>query len=71
MISSATQIWFNFWDFSLVFALFCEILNNLTFLGLKQLFKLNHVRSSEGKCLFGGTAHRHLKQLHTAFNYTL
>lgn len=27
---------------------FCEILDNFTFLGIKQLFKRNHLRSLEG-----------------------
>ncbi len=35
---------------------FCEILDKFTSLGLRQLLKLNHVRSLGGESVFGGTA---------------
>lgn len=52
-----------------LFSNLCEIMDNLTSRGLKQLFKSNHLRSSEEKSLFGGTTNNlHLNQeLETIF----
>lgn len=51
----ASQIWFLFFVLFSILDFLCDVLGNLTSLGLEQLSQLNHLRNLEGKILFGGT----------------